>query len=87
MRFLLVAWTAWSCPGGGWFAPAWPAKLRQLVCAPRAAFELYDPASAAIARARVAKLGDGATLNACRGLRACIPISSWSSVVTFKEVP
>jgi hypothetical protein len=85
VKFLLVAWTAWACPGGGWFAPAWPAKLRPIICAPKVAFELYDPARSAAARARVAQLGDGAALYACRGLRACTPLSSWTSTVNFKE--
>lgn len=85
MKFLLVIWTAWACPGGHWFTPAWPAKLRPLICAPQARYELYDPARAATARARVASLGADAALYTCRGLRCRGPISDWNTVVTFKE--
>ena len=85
MTWFLVVWVAWVCPGGSWFAPAWPAKLRPVVCSPTARYELYDPARAAKARQRVAALGPDAALYTCRGLACRGPISSWSSVVTYQE--
>ncbi len=85
MILFAVVWVAWICPGGGWFAPAWPAKLRPLVCAPQARLELYDPARAAAARRRVTELGADAALWTCRGVRCRGPISSWSLAVNFQE--
>lgn len=86
MTWLLVAWISWVCPGGGWLAPAWPAKLRPLVCAPQARQELYDPARAAAARRRVQDLGPDAALYSCRGLRCLGPVSIWTQDVKFQEV-
>lgn len=86
MKFLLVAWTAWSCPGG-LFGSLWPVQLRPLVCRPAPRLELYDPARAAAARRRVSELGPDASLSYCRGLRPCAVLSSWSEDVHFQEVP
>ena len=80
-----VVWVSWLCPGGGWFAPVWPAKLRPLVCAPAARFELYDPARAATARAKVSALGPDAALFVCRGVRCRGPLSNWLQAVQFQE--
>lgn len=85
MIFYAIVWIAWICPGGGWFAPAWPAKLHPLVCTPSPRLELYDPARAAAARRRVVALGAESALYACRGVQCRGPISSWSTVVNFQE--
>ena len=85
MTWYAVAYLAWACPGG-WLGRLVPAAARPLVCSPRPAVELYDPARAAAARRRVSALGPPAALYACRAGRCRGPLSSWSSAVNFQEL-
>lgn len=85
MKMLLVAFTAWTCPGG-FLSNFWPAAARPLVCAPRPAVEAYDPAQAVRARKRVLELGAPAQLYLCRGDRCGEPLVEWNVEAKIKEV-
>lgn len=98
MRALAVAFTVWTCPGAvtvlGIQIPlarlpesAKPALGALGVCQGRPAFELYDPARAGAARARVRDLGRPAQLYPIEGTRVGAPLVDWKNVADIKENP
>lgn len=99
MTVLAVAFTAYLCPGAftllGFSVPlakfpdsAKPALAVAGVCEARPTFELYDPARAPAARARVLALGKPAQLYEVRGgVAVGPPLVEWPTVPKFKEAP
>lgn len=93
-----VAFTVWLCPGVvtilGFAVPLarLPASLKPALgavgaCQAVAAFELYDPARQAAARARVLVLGAPAQLYAVHGVEVGPPLVAWTTAAAFKETP
>ena len=98
MRALAVAFTIWTCPGAvtvlGIQIPlarlpeaAKPALGAVGVCQARPVLELYDPARAEAARARVRELGRPAQLYQIEGIHVGAPLVDWKTVAEIKETP
>lgn len=87
MKALALVFTAYSCPGlVSWLpAVAKPALALVGVCKAKPAVELYDPARAAAARARVRALGAPAQLYPVDGLRIGDALVDWQLVASIKE--
>ena len=98
MTVLAVAFTLYLCPGTftilGVGIPlarlpeaAKPAMAVAGVCEARPTLELYDPARAGAARARVIAIGKPAQLYAIKnGVTVGPPLVAWPTAPTFKEV-
>jgi hypothetical protein len=82
MTSFLVAWVAWTCPGG-WFGGLVPAQARPLVCQPTAKVEPYDRLERA--RKRVVELGKDSApkLIEVRGLRHTELPVTWVTEARF----
>ncbi len=98
MKALVVAFTVYICPGTvtflGFAIPlsrfpdsAKPAMAVAGVCEARPALEVYDPARAAAARARVVALGKPAQLYAVDGVVVGSPLVDWKTEAAFKGTP
>ncbi len=97
MTHLAVAFTAYLCPGALTLLgfqiqlarlpeSAKPALALVGVCQARPALELYDPARAGEARARVAALGKPAQMYVVTdGAEVGPPLVDWPTAPTFKE--
>jgi hypothetical protein len=87
MKVLAVVWTAYSCAGGASCGKIIPPAVQPYICHASPTLELYDPARARQARARVAALGAPAALIPCHGIVCGAPLSMWSTNVSFREDP
>lgn len=98
MSALAVAFTVWLCPGTltvlGFSVPlikipasALPALGAIGVCTARPVVELYDPARAAAARARVLELGAPAQIYPVHGVVVGPPLVDWKTTAIIKETP
>ena len=97
MRALAVAFIVWTCPGSvtvlGFSIPlakfpdsAKPALGAFGICEGRPAVELYDPAQAAKARARVLALGKPSQLYPVDGVTVGAPLVEDKTTATIKEL-
>lgn len=98
MTTLAVAFTLYLCPGNvtllGIQIPlaklpssAKPALAVVGVCEARPALELYDPARAAEARARVRAIGKPAQPYQIVGATISEPLVDWQTIAVIKETP
>lgn len=86
MKFLMVLWLGWSCPGG-WLSGLVPAAARPVLCRPVAEYERFDPARRAQAHARVREQGGSARLFSCDAAR-CREVSvRWKTEAVIEEAP
>lgn len=83
MTWYLVAWVAWSCPGGWLGSLAVPAAARPLVC--RAEPRYLVTANREHARRQVRAEGPSAALSRCRALRCTPQPVTWTTVAQFEE--
>lgn len=83
MRWILLTFVHWACPGGP-LAGYWPSAARPLICRAEPRREIYDPRQLDRARARVRELGPGAVLERCQGLRCEPEKVTWRTIVEFE---
>lgn len=80
MTFYLVAFIAYTCPGG-WLSGLVPAAARPFVCRQEIRVEAMDRLDRA--RSKVVEQGQGTTLVECRGLRCTTMPVTWTTEAHF----
>jgi hypothetical protein len=96
MTFLVVAKTAWICPGAikvlgvAISLASFPEAVKVAmgaagICAPQPTIEVYDPARKAVALGRLLELGHGGDLLSCRIGHGCRTISKRRTVVELDQ--